>query len=260
MATIRSLYGVVSRVSGPQFIAGLECEIEDITNIHSDIENDDTHWQITTDGSLRNNGREFISRPLPKDTLLAAFDKLHNCITYKSPDVHVRFSPRTSTHIHINCLDLEEEAVKAIVLWYALFEPVFFLMASPIRRNNIHCVGLDQTVLSEYYKRSLQYQKQRWSKYTALNILPLSKYGTIEFRHLEGTDDLDKITQWLSTLENLWMYGQKNPITKDAIMSDGAVREAFCAIFRDSSEAMKYKDMLPQLLADSIIDIKLSLL
>ena len=133
-------------------------------------------------------------------------------------------------------------------------------MASPIRRNNIHCVGLDQTILSENYKRALNYQRGKWSKYTALNILPLNKYGTIEFRHLEGTDDIEKITAWLNTLENLWLYGQKNPITKQAVMSDGAIREAFCAIFKDSPEAMKYKDLLPQLLADSTIDIKLSLL
>ena len=259
MPTIRSTYGVASRVSGNHFIAGLECEIEDLTSIHEDIA-DGSIWEITSDGSLRNSGKEFISRPLDKQSLLSAFDNLHNSLQYKSSDCGVRFSQRTSTHIHVNCLDLEEEQVKAIVLWYALFEPIFFLMASPIRRNNIHCVGLDQTVLSESYKRPLAYQKQRWSKYTALNILPLSKYGTIEFRHLEGTDDLDKITQWLNTLENLWMYGQKNPITKEAVLSDGAIREVFCAIFKDSSDAMKYKDMLPQLLADSIIDIKLSLI
>lgn len=258
--TIREMFGVHSTVQPTNhFIAGMECEIEDLASVHEDLQNNN-NWQITQDGSLRNNGHEFISKPLGKEELLKQFDILQNSIKYQCDDVTVRFSPRTSTHVHVNCLDLDEKQVHSIVMWYALFEPIFFLLVAPARSYNIHCVGLDQTILSEFYKRKLPDLFRRWSKYTALNLLPLSKYGTIEFRHMEGTDDMEKMTMWLNTLENLWAYGQKSVIHKNNIMSPAIIKEAFQFIFKDSPEALKYENLLPSLLADSVIDIKLSLL
>lgn len=257
---VRELFGLISPVSPTkEFIAGMECEIEDLASVHEDLQACNK-WTITQDGSLRNNGHEFISKPLGKAELLRQFDFLHNSIKYRCNDVHVRFSPRTSTHVHINCLDLDDKEVHSIVMWYALFEPIFFLLVDPIRRHNIHCVGLDQTILSESYKRKLSELHRRWSKYTALNLLPLSKYGTLEFRHMEGTDDMEKMTMWLNTLENLWAFGQKAKIHKNNIMSPAIIKEAFQFIFKDSPEALKYESILPTLLADSIIDVKLSLL
>jgi len=259
MTTIRALFGVASRVTAKDFCAGLECEIENIESIHERIENEG-YWSITTDGSLRNNGREFISKPLSKAKLLSEFDKLHNSLHYSTDEIADRFSARTSVHTHVNCLDLEDSQVKNIVLWYALFEPLFFLFAKPERRNNIHCVGLDQTILSHQYSKSLKMLHSKWSKYTALNIVPLNKYGTIEFRHLEGTDDQEKIKAWLDTLENLWAYGKTHEVNRMSVMNDAVVKEAFYAIFKDAPEIQKYSSILSKLLANSLVDIKLSLL
>jgi len=201
--TIRSMYGVASHVASKSFIAGMECEIENIRRVNDNLMDGEGAWSMTEDGSLRNNGKEFISKPLPRATLLAEFDKLHDQIEYKTQDRTVAFSPRTSVHVHVNCPDLEPSQVRSIVLWYALFEPLFFLMVDESRRNNIHCVGLDQTVLSDIYKRNLEYLHSKWSKYSALNILPLNKYGTIEFRGMRSTGDLDAIYKWVEIIDEL---------------------------------------------------------
>jgi len=257
MPTVRQHFGVSSRFASKDFIAGLECEIENI-DFWDDKVAQSGVWDITEDGSLRDSGREFISTPLPKDRLLETFDALHNLITYKSQDKTKRFSPRTSIHVHINCLDLETDSTKSIALWYALFEPIFFLMVDPSRRNNIHCVGLDQTCLSESYNRPLNTMVQRWSKYTALNLIPLASIGTMEFRHMQGTDNVETLREWLNALENLWLYGQQNFVNMKAIKDDNAVQEAFKSIFKDSPSVLKYSGMLPELLSDSLLDIKLS--
>lgn len=254
--SIREVFGVASRYSSTSFMAGMECEIEDIEDYQL---GDSGRWSATEDGSLRNSGREFISLPLGKAELIDAFKHLHTRLLYKTDNKQVRFSPRTSIHVHVNCLELSTEQVKQIVMWYVLFEPIFFRIAAPNRRNNIHCVGLDQTILNEFYKRNLEYLHGKWSKYTALNLLPLSSFGTLEFRHLEGTDDVAKVAEWLTILENLWTFGKDTKLSREHVFSDETVRQNFLKIFAGTS-FIKYADLLPTMLSDSLMDVKLSLL
>lgn len=253
--TVRSTWNITSSVpKAPDvFIAGVELEIEDVRQC-----SDYGGFNVTEDGSLRNNGKEFISPPLKVKELVDGFKKIHaNLVHSKSKPQP--FSDRTSIHVHINCLDLNQEQVKSIVLWYALFEPVFFAMCAPNRKNNIHCVPLDQTTLCENYRRTLPLFVQKWSKYTALNLLPLSTQGTIEFRHMEGHKDAEKFEAWLKTLENLWAYGKSNILNKGFLNKPNAILDAFDVIFRDAW-IKNIRASVPALVADSLIDIKLALL
>ena len=257
MTTIRNAFGVPSHTSGSGFIAGLECEIENIHRNHSVNQN---FWNIITDGSLRNNGWEYVSHPSNKETLLKEFKELHTSIVFQNQKKEDRFSSRTSIHVHVNCLDLEEQAVRTIVLWYALFEPIFFSMVTQERQNNIHCVPLNQTVLSENYRRPLKYFHSRWSKYTALNLLPLNKYGTLEFRHMHGHDDVALLGEWLSALENLFVWGQENSVIPPNIMSNGSIKKAFYAIFKDTPSVQHLLPVLDDVVSDNLLDVKLSLI
>ncbi len=249
--SVRDTFGIPSMVVGAGFIAGVELEIESIRtggNLPSG-------WQMTEDGSLRNEGREFISPPLGREQLVSHFNLIHGSI--KHYDEWPAFSERTSIHVHVNCLDLTPEQVKSIVLWYALFEPVIFAMCSPTRRNNIHCVGLDQTVLCESYKRTLPLFVQKWSKYTALNLLPLKTQGTMEFRHMEGHNDPAKFADWLKVLENLWTFGQTTPLKKSTLDNDD-VLFAFDTIF-GGTPIHAIRGSVLELVSDNLIDVKLAL-
>lgn len=249
--TIASIYDVCSTVSSTSFVAGVELEVESI----SGLGNLPAGWNVTEDGSLRNEGREFVSPPLSRHALETHFQMIHT--TIKHYKQWPAFSDRTSIHVHVNCLQLAPEQVKSIVMWYAMFEPLFFSMCAPHRRNNIHCVGLDQTVLSENFKRSVPVMVQKWSKYTALNLLPLKTQGTIEFRHMEGHSDKELFAKWLRTIENLWAYGQKTILDKTTV-DEGSIKAAFDTIFADSG-LLGLKGSLMEIIADNIIDIKLSL-
>lgn len=253
--TVRNTWSISSSVSKnpDKFIAGVELEIEDVRGCP-----DYCGFNVTEDGSLRNNGKEFISPPWESKTIIDGFKKLHSKLIH-TPSKPQPFSDRTSIHVHINCLDLNQEQVKSIVLWYALFEPVFFAMCAPNRKNNIHCVPLDQTTLCENYRRTLPLFVQKWSKYTALNLLPLSAQGTIEFRHMEGHNDTARFEAWLLTLENLWSYGKSNILNKGFLQKPNAILDAFDAIFKDAP-IKSIRASVPALVADSLIDIKLALL
>lgn len=247
--TVRSTFDLASSVLGSGFVAGVELEIEDVRDFPTLPEG----WHMEEDGSLRNHGHEFISPPASRQKLQKDFATIHETIDVgKNP-----FTERTSIHVHVNMLDLTQEQAKSVVLYYALFEPVFFAMVDPIRRNNIHCVGLDQTTLSENYKRTLPLFVNKWSKYTALNLLPLSTQGTIEFRHMQGHKNQEKFNEWLSTLENLWTYGKECRMCRGELTEEGILK-AFDFIFKDA-EIKSLRSVLMNVIADPLLDVKLAL-
>lgn len=254
MDTIRKTFGIHSEVANKDFTVGIELEIEDVVGWRK---NPKYNWQNTEDGSLRNNGREFISPPISRELAVVMFEDLHESLKH-SPK-YEPFSERTSIHVHVNCLDLSQQQVKSIILWYSLFERMFFAQCAPSRTANIHCVGLDQTIVNESYSRSLPIMVNRWSKYTALNILPLKSQGTIEFRHMEGHADAEKFANWLCCIERLWLYGQENIINKNLLKTDNFISEAFDAIFGWANSPVRaMKQTALEISQDSVLDVKLA--
>jgi hypothetical protein len=231
----------------PLFV-GLECEIESIVD-HSKIPQN--CFTVVNDGSLRNNGYEYVSIPMTIDTATTSFRALHSTLV-KGPDA---FTNRTSIHVHANCLNLDMTEVRQIILLYALFEEAFFMMVSPARRNNIHCVALTETPLTSYYKLDLSSLIGRWSKYTALNIKPLTQYGTIEFRHMHGTSDLVLVTEWLNLINNLFNVGKRVDVGAISLNKE-TIKGLFNQVFVGTRLYSEWENIYPKM-DNQIIDIKL---
>ncbi len=233
-----------------EFYAGVECEIESVKNKEEDFEG----FVATEDGSLRNYGVEFISIPLPKDELLSCFTNLHAEIEfYNSSEA---FSPRTSTHVHINCRSLETEQVKNLILLYALYEDFFFAMCEQGRRDNIHCVPLSETFLPNVYAKPLEVLIEKWHKYTALNIIPLTMLGTVEFRHLQGTGDPELFKEWLTALDNLWTLCQTDKVTPETLTDERALKGWWKCLFGHSSRIMMLEPSFNNVIANNLLDVK----
>lgn len=235
------------------FVAGIECEIESVRDVSKEVTAD---FVIEHDGSLRNNGKEFISIPMEKDSLLTAFKNLHAKIVYF--DKTDAFSPRTSTHVHVNVRPFEAPSLRNLLLFYALYEEFFFSMVDSVRRDNIHCVPLTETHMPTLYKQDWMIQSKRWHKYTAFNMLPIQKQGTVEFRHLQGTEDADLLNRWLSTLNNLWSLAQTEGVTKDTIMDTDLHKHWFRTIFADAPEVLMLEPAMPNLIRNTLIDVKMA--
>lgn len=231
------------------FIAGMECEIESVIPGQ-----DFAEFARTEDGSLRNNGLEYISKPMTREFLLSSFKNLHAKIKFHNKEV--AFSSRTSTHVHVNCRHLEKDQVKNIILLYALFEECFFNMVNPDRRNNIHCVPLTETIIPTLYREELVFMYKRWHKYTALNVLPLGKIGTLEFRHMQGTGDATLINEWLTTLENLWNLGKVISLSPDTVSRQDVRMLWYDTLFGHSHRMIALRPAVPMLIKNSVIDVK----
>lgn len=178
---------------------GIEIEVENITNPVPLV----AYWNHKADGSLRNNGAEFVSVPLHIKQIQLALEHLFDALNASNnPD----FSNRTSVHIHVNCRDLTQNQLYNFILLYAIFEKHFYQIAGTRRMNSIFCVPLFRTNQLHKIETVVYDLNPDWHKYCGLNLLPLyansvtQGYGTIEFRHLYGTNNILEILNWINDI------------------------------------------------------------
>ena len=187
---------------------GVECEIEGRGLIGSQ----NLKWKTEHDGSLR-DGLEYVFRgalnPLESRLALAElFGEL------KKAKAQLNYSFRTSTHVHLNVDDLDSTKVNQIIFLYTLVEDLFANFCDENRRGNRFCLRFKEAanlygvfskmIQEEEHPNYIARLEQNNLKYAALNLHTLAKYGTLEFRSLEGTNDQVKIDRWLKVIENLY--------------------------------------------------------
>lgn len=203
-------------------------------------------WQTHPDGSLRNNGTEYVSRPIPASVSPYA---LHELLVETLDDNQCCFSPRTSIHVHVDFSREDTASVTNAVLLYALFEKLLFRFTGRGRIKNIYCVPLiDTSLLSSmaHPDTVLTIPHQKWSKYSALNILPLSQYGTLEFRHMHGTFDMNKVCVWIRMLTSLCDYActadsKKLRETLQNLGPESSILGLMGDVFQGDIEFLKYQ-------------------
>lgn len=240
-------------IDAKETLFGIELEIEaiDRNQIWTGIS---PYIEVKEDHSLRNSGREFITPPRNLKTTLEFFKNVHSCVKFLNP--LEKFSERTSIHVHVNCQNLEVGQVRQVVLLYALFEECFFRMVESSRRDNIHCVPITDTYLPVYFRQSLSTQVSKWSKYTALNLLPLKSLGTIEFRHMHGHDDSLLLQDWLMSIERLLTLSKSFPLSVETL-TDENISSWFSFIFGDTVFWKNSPATLNSLTENTIINVKM---
>lgn len=199
-------------------------------------------WKIKLDGSLRNGGLEFISPAMiPKQTaanlaLLYTWLKRYN----KDPKVFLPdgngkqiqpdFSWRTSIHVHLECIQMDVHDFKKLLLLYFLFEESLFQFVDPERReHNIFCTPITRTFFYPFYEfinnstteklaNSYRDMVNHIKKYSAVNFEHMYDFGTLEFRHLKGTDDLKFLSTWIKLL--LKLYQSAKTLSMETIVNN----------------------------------------
>lgn len=243
----------------PSLIMGVELEIE---NTHEDFYT--TGFIVTDDGSLRNRGREYISRPMTYSVLQHYLSEFFA----KNKLNDGNYSERTSIHVHCNCQDLTFEQLASLLLVYQVFERMLFQFVGAERDKNIFCVPLYECALSyQAVERLLTLDAKvihNWSKYSALNLLRLEDLGTVEFRHMPGTCDHVKITKWLGLIGCLFAFVRSHTITEIKEMfinlnTSSQYKNVTQQVFGEYSSVW---DMVPyeSLLEDGVLNMKYSLI
>ena len=167
-------------------------------------------WKTEDDGSLRGyeNAEYVLKKPVYRDAVRGALLKLskmwkhHGAIF--SPDC-----PRTGVHVHINCQEMSFTQLVNFYCLYIILEDLLIKYCGPLREGNLFCL---RTRDAEYtIKRLLDViNSGDWKlltlediRYSSANLCALPKYGSLEFRALRGTTDVNEIQTWILILLKL---------------------------------------------------------
>lgn len=197
-------------------LVGIELEYEHVTGIQlGNPHGSDpkplltSRWHAVQDGSLRNQGGEFVSIPIPVSQVSSALSEL-----FTAPGASKwQTSIRTGLHVHVDVRDFNLDELRCLLTAYCLSEPALFNYVGIEREENVFCVPWYrapadmETVLtwldhkggpnnaSDYFNHL--------SKYDALNLMPIIKFGTVEFRHAQCTKDKAYIAEWAHICTNV---------------------------------------------------------
>lgn len=205
-------YGLENtHVADDRTFVGIEVEVEGITRVFEKIK---PFWTTKEDGSLRNNGLELVSLPIRGRAIPAALEILSRELRDVNPKHD--FSERTSVHVHVNVRDISVEALFNYLLTYLVFETaiykVVFDFCGKKRDENIFCVPIQESgdfmglrSALDYLERgrnqdALSHLHHGWKKYSGLNLVPVTTFGTVEFRHMGGTSNSKRLLSWINIL------------------------------------------------------------
>jgi hypothetical protein len=97
-----------------------------------------------------------------------------------------------------------------LILLYVIFEKLYYKYVGSGRQKNIYCVPLSDCDLLPNLIDFGETRDRRWQKYTGFNTLPIREHGTVEFRHMHGTDDVVKLSNWIGLICKLKEYVRKH--------------------------------------------------
>lgn len=220
---------------------GIEVEVENYSVRRHPNNN---VWIMKGDGSLRNNGVEWITLPIAARWTPSALDDLLTA----SFSEECCFSPRTSIHIHLDMQQYQTHEVMDVVLLYTMLEGLLYKFTGRGRIKNIYCVPVFDTSLLKHQAATghIGVTTEQWSKYSGLNLCRLRDLGTLEFRHMHGTFDVRKVSIWIRLLTKMCMYAQKmgtEYIRKLAQMGPAQLNmnELLTEIFDADARHLKYE-------------------
>ena len=122
--------GYENRVVNADF--GVEIEVEGF-NLPLKI----TGWNTHNEGSLRGEGREFVTRGAVTREGLAKCMYFLKKTLEQNNSIVAEQSHRASTHIHINMQERSAFDVLGSVVIFSLLEPLFMRLCGPNRDGNL---------------------------------------------------------------------------------------------------------------------------
>jgi len=190
---------------------GLELELESSKSQPLGWVDKQTMWTVHNDGSLRQNGVEYVfANPLWGGDIDAALQLFED----NTKGVNFVDTGYGSTHVHYNVGNLLTTEVMSIVVGWSILEDAFLTVCKPSRDGNnfaqrFNVLNQLVNVLSTQYtsggnriERLFANMSQDYWKYANLNLATIRTFGTLEFRPYHSTWDIKEIRSWIDRLIN----------------------------------------------------------
>lgn len=182
-------------------LVGVEVEMENAQEIGS------TYWSATGDGSLRDNGVEYVlQQPLTGSDLMRAMDELTHLV---EDNFTPTFGERTSTHIHVDVRDLDKDQLMSYVLLYMALEVPLFKYCGADRESSNFCPSYRladsqlktiNTLICTTGENTTVRNIHNAERYAGCNINSVGKFGSLEFRGHRGEYRKEPLLRWINML------------------------------------------------------------
>lgn len=188
---------------------GLEIEVEGVRLPKNELF-PDKFWEFHADGSLRGESGEYVLKePIGINLLPEALDLLGK--KFEDCKSVINESHRTSVHVHINCLKYNQQQIYQIITAFMILENILVQWCGKDRVGNLFCLrSSDAEYLVFLLRNTIQGGRFLFAgdindnvRYSAMNLLALYKYGSLEFRSLRGTTDPKIINDWTQALNRM---------------------------------------------------------
>lgn len=216
---------------------GVEIEVE---NVQYPI--DVSGWQMAGDGSLRNNGCEYIFHgPADLATTYSRIDAFGEALNKLRSEGKYTYqhSLRTSTHVHINVEDMTIGQLRKLFATYLCLEDALFDAFGAERRRSPYSCPLRESPGTVH---NMTDQPHSLDKYGALATNRLADLGTVELRLFRGTCDTNELRRYVDACAGLhsashtvatvadtaMMIAENTGLNKDLVHSDGELLMAAC--------------------------------
>lgn len=213
----------------PTDLVGLEFEYEGVENPNLPSHTYADFFAYHEETSLKDHGAEYVfAAPLFGSDIFNAVTWL---VEY-AVENKWKCTKRTGIHVHLDVRDLEVPQLAGLTILYAALEPILYKWVGDGREASHFCLPLYsaddalyrtctiiRSALMDDEKGSLNalQQAENYHRYAGFNLHALAKFGSIEFRHLQTTHDLQRIWDWINMLMSLKAAALRLPT------SDGAV-------------------------------------
>lgn len=202
-----------------QVILGLEIELEQVH--HQALMEGlkfKQFWNFHQDGSIAPGGLEYTFEAPQPDFIVPSL--VHDFT--QTAKRNAKAGPTAGIHVHVQATTFSYERLTRLLLLYALVEPELYWWAGIERSQTRFCRPwwLLGTQEKEFWKalgsgKDVHLPVSPELRYSALNLAALSKFGTLEFRHLPSTLDPERILKWITFLTELTRSSSKNyPLDK----------------------------------------------
>lgn len=166
-------------------------------------------WLYHPDGSLRGeeNGEYVLVKPIKFDQVPEALEALWRL--FEACKTKLDDSNRTSTHVHLNVQQFHTNRLTSLMALYIIFEEVLTAWCGDHRVGNLFCLRAKdapgmlhaiKALINLDFAGGISDQLH----YSGMNVNALNKYGSLEFRSLRGTQDVETILQWCNVLRRLY--------------------------------------------------------
>lgn len=183
---------------------GIEIEVEGRRLPHTE-----KYWRMEKDGSLRGpeNMEYVLAQPMSLKDAKKALKYLSVCYNKDKTEVHD--TVRAGVHVHVNVQTLNAIELYNFITLYLILEELLVKFCGDFRQGNLFCLrSSDAGYLIDELKKAARTKEFRRLfsddlRYSSMNVKALGNYGSLEFRAMRGTRDLDLIYTWAEVLVGL---------------------------------------------------------